>query len=199
LPDSWREKSDDVSEESTKSCVVCGKLIPAKAIFCKECDHYQSAFRQILSKIDITGLIALGSTSAIIFKFLNFTFFTPPLAISAYASECGPTKFVLLFSNQGKRPGIMSNVNATRYYRYDDKRPDEDDLKITLMSDKPPLVEGGTTKFNPLSFTPLPGHEFSPPRSEAGLKTCYRVSYDIGEFGKASNQTTSVTVPCECF
>jgi predicted nucleic acid-binding Zn ribbon protein len=187
-----------LAEEPTKPCVFCGKSIPVVAVFCKECEHYQSSYRQLLSKIDVTGLIALGSTSAILFKFLNLTFFTPPLAIFSYASECSSTNFVVLFSNYGKRPGLVSNVWASRYYKFDNNQPEEEDNKIRLVSKRPSIVDGSTIKFNPITFIPL-AENFAPPKSEPGLRPCYRVSYEIAEFGKTSGQSTSVSVPCECY
>jgi hypothetical protein len=178
--------------------VVCAAEIPESAVYCRECGHYQSAFKEFISKPDITGLIALISTSAIVFKFLNITFFTPPLAISAYASECEPPRFVLLFSNQGKRPALIQDVKATRYYKRNDARIGEDEITIPLKSKGSPVVEGDKSKATPLTFFPVPNHDFPAARSEASLRSCYDLEYKFAEFGKQREPQPGVPVPCEC-
>ncbi len=187
-----------LSDNKKRICVVCASPIPDGAIYCKECGHYQSTLREFFSKPDITGLIALLSTSAIVFKFLNFTLFTPPLSISAYASQCEPTRFVLLFSNQGRRPGVIQEVEATRYYKRGGARIGEDQATIPLRSETAPVIDGGKANLVTLNFSPEPEHEFSAPRSELSLKTCYEVSYKIAEFGKQPDPRSTVLVSCEC-
>lgn len=119
-----------------KKCSVCGTSIPATAIYCTHCGHYQSYFRRFLTGVDVSGLTALVSSGALAFTFVHAHLPFQSASITARAIQCDGQKFMLAIDNSGSIPAIITKVSAIRQ-----SRQKEYDQTVNLSpKDNPNLV-----------------------------------------------------------
>jgi len=118
-----------------KKCSVCGMTIPATAMYCIHCGHYQSYFRRFLTGIDISALTALVSSGALAFTFLHAHLPFQSASITARAIQCDGKSFQLAVNNSGSVPAILTDVTAVRQsshkeYNQETKLTPKDDSNL---------------------------------------------------------------------
>jgi hypothetical protein len=180
---------DDRRDEAKKACLLCGSPIPLSAIYCKECGNYQFPIRRFLAGIDMSGLTAFISTTALVFTFLNVNLFNRSADIVALALACDDRDFSLTVTNEGTRPAVFDGAVATR--TVDQTRRTQ--VALVLKS------KGSDPIFQPaqdrtVELGPKPGEGFADTAS--GATICYSVRFQTKEFNGATHSRSVTCGSC---
>ena len=169
--------NDNIRDRGEKACNVCGALIPVLAIYCKECSHYQSSFRRLISGIDISALTALISSTALAFTFLSVHFPSRYFQVVAVGLACDGTHFGLAAGNLGSTPAILTSVRATRAVNNI-----EDNQTFTLAPTAEADLIIKPADQRTLAFETKPNEKFASVPS--GSSVCYVLEVEAKEFGQ---------------
>jgi hypothetical protein len=179
--------------QDTFPCKYCRKLIPKGAVYCAECEQFQTLGYRILKKLDLSSIVAALPIVAIcaVFIYEKIVFPYSNLAISIL--QCRLDAVDLAVSNSGTRPGIISggaleqeiSTHAASSYRLLPKDG------LTLLNPNSSIIMTLTVHKNDISQS----KDLIPP-APLDSKCIYRMSIDVVDFG--SNKPAAKLRDCKC-
>jgi hypothetical protein len=173
-----------------KKCFVCGTSIPATAIYCTHCDHYQSYFRRFLTGVDLSGLTALVSSGALAFTFVHAHLPFQSASITARAIQCDSQKFTLAIDNSGSIPAIITNISATRQSKHK-----EYNQTVSLSPMDNPNLVFKPGEFRMVSYGPRPEAQFS--AIPGGVDQCFILQVGASAFERPDRTVESAQTRSE--
>jgi hypothetical protein len=92
---------------SPKKCRFCGTNMVSDAIYCSECEHYQSFWRAISAKLDASSLISLLPLITICVIFFWDNVVVAKSIIELVPVQCELGRVQIAASNNGSRSGVI--------------------------------------------------------------------------------------------
>ena len=98
----------EASDNLTKYCRFCQQGMPANASYCINCDHFQSIWLSVATKLDIGGLVALIPIATLCYVFVRSHLNSEHSDVKAVIVDCTLSNLEIAATNGGTRPGMVS-------------------------------------------------------------------------------------------
>jgi len=185
-----------------KPCMICGTPMPAMAKYCKACNHYQSFWSRTATKLDVSSVIAVLSTTTIAASFLHTNVFTPTNKITASVLACDNENFHIVFDNNGRESIIIQNLIAYRYLSNAQSSTESDKIEFKMLS--PEKVNDSAARdivIRPSAYAiadvKTKPDDFSDVSPTGGQTYHYRVTYVSSTVGGADSKSGETRCPSD--
>lgn len=169
-----------------KACRLCGSNMPASAVFCKECENYQSTIRRLFAGLDVSGWTGLVSSAALAFAFLNTQVLVRSAEVNIAPLTCENDNVRLAVQNSGTRAAVIQHTFVTRTI---EGKPEGRKFDFEEASSDPIILpqQGRMLILKPKGD--------GMPAVVTGTKVCYAVEIVSTEF---NGQSATSTKSCPC-
>ncbi|MEM7023806.1 MAG: hypothetical protein AAF637_14615 [Pseudomonadota bacterium] len=94
-------------------CRICARRLPARAIKCTACGEFQSWWRRLGARLDLSALVALVPIVTLAYAFLADRLSHHGSDLRATVLQCAPDRIRLFATNQGDRGAVMRGASYT--------------------------------------------------------------------------------------
>jgi hypothetical protein len=187
------EQDNSLVGASVLDCRYCGAPLRPKAIYCTECEKFQTVGSQVLNSLSVSTVTTVLPLLALVAAFLNQTLIIPYSKVRAVPIACRTDSVLVGLSNTGTRPAIVGGGTL----RVTADPPPDIERDVLGPNGDALVLEPQKTALVKYSITHYRGEDLQALPDLSARRTCrYDLRLTVMEFGEGERPPMDLTCGC---